>query len=363
MGVKKGFVNSKKYEAKVKLYYPADYADTKDIIYYVTYKTSGGKKELVPVGRKSNGWNEKRAFNQRAKLIDKDKFGSGVHNDSVTVGELAAEYFEWAEVHNRSWRKTQQKYNKHISYLDNVVVMSLKDLDVTKLQKKLKDKKVADSYNNDIVGILTAVVNFGVKKGIIEYSPFKDLKKMKVDNSRKRWLKKDEIEKLLEVVKDNEYFRRFVLIGIHTGARASSILSIKKSDIDFDNMRIEIRNQKGSSSYTNPISKEFCDAMIDIDDGYIVGGNSKIRYNTFYNTFSKVLNSLFNSCLDKSSKKRVKMHTLRHTYASHLALKNTPLDKIKKLMDHKDINITLRYAHLMPDAGEEFVKKLYKESE
>jgi len=362
MGVKKGFVNSKKYGAKVKLYYPADYVESKEVIYYVTYKIDG-KKQLKPVGKKSNGWSEKRAFQQRSKLVDKAKFGTGVNADLVTVGELAAEYFEWAEIHNRSWKKTEQKYNKHIAYLNDVVVMSLKDLDVTKLQKKLKDKKVADSYNNDVVGILTAVVNFGVKKGIIEYSPFKDLKKMKVDNTRTRFLSNEEIDKLLDAVKENEPLKRFVLLAINTGARAGSILNMKKSDIDFENMRIEIRDIKRGSSYSNPINQELYDELVDIDDGYIVGGDVKIGYHAFYNVFKKVLDTLFNVGLGARDKNRVRTHSLRHTYASHLAMKNTPLDKMQKLMNHADIKMTLRYAHLMPDAGEEFVKKLYKKSE
>ena len=348
-------MNSKKYAAKVKLYH----ADKKEIIYYVTFKIDG-KKFLKPVGKKSNGWTEKRAFDQRAKLIDKAKFGTGVHSEAVTVGELAAEYFEWAEIHNRSWKKTEQKYNKHLSYLDKRVVMSLKDNDVTKLQKALKDKKVADSYNNDIVGILTAVVNFGVKKGIVEYSPFKDLKKMKVDNTRTRFLSNEEIENLYKAVEDNKYFYNFVVLALGVGARAGSTLRMKKSDIDFENMNIYIEDIKRGSYYTNPINKKIYDTFVDFEEEGLTG---EVSYHTFYNAFKKVLDKTFNKNLKPKDKSRVRMHTLRHTYASHLALNNTPLDKMQKLMNHADIKMTLRYAHLMPDAGEEFVKKLYKESE
>jgi len=360
MGVKKGFVNSKKYGAKVKLYYPADHKSSKEIIYYVTYKKADGKKEVTPVGKKSNGWNEKRAFNQRAKLIDKDKFGTGVHNESVTVGDLAVEYFEWAEIHNRSWLKTFQKYNKHLSYLDDRVVVSLKDLDITRLQKKLKDKKMADSYNNDIVGILTAIVNFGVKKGFLDFSPFKDLRKMKIDNSRKRFLNQDEINRLYKAVENNKYLYNFVVLALGIGARAGSILKIKKSDIDFKNMNISIEDVKRGSHYTNPINQLIYDTFIDFEEESLVGG---VSYHTFYHVFKKVLDELFNKKLKPKDENRVRMHTLRHTYASHLALNNTPLDKMQKLLNHADINMTLRYAHLMPDAGEEFVKKLYSESE
>jgi integrase len=355
VGVKKPkWTNSKKYGAKVKLYH----GENKEITFYVSYKVAG-KKFLKPIGKKSNGWTEKRAFEQRAKLIDKAKYGTGVHSDMVQVGELAAEYFDWAELHNRSWKKTEQKYNKHLSYLDKRIVMSLKDIDVTKLQKKLKDKKLSDAYNNDIVGILTAIVNFGVKKGIIEYSPFKDLKKLKVDNTRTRFLSMEEIALLEKTVKDNKYFYNFVILALGVGARASSILRIQKRDIDFKNMNINIEDIKRGSFYTNPINKKIYDAFIDFDEDILCGGTS---YHTFYNAFKKVLDRLFNKGLSPKDKRRVRMHTLRHTYASHLALNNTPLDKMQKLMNHADIKMTLRYAHLMPDAGEEFVKKLYKES-
>ena len=53
---------------------------------------------------------------------------------------------------------------------------------------------------------------------------------------------------------------------------------------------------------------------------------------------------------------RVVIHTLRHTFASHLAIKGTPILTIKKLMNHSDINHTLRYAKLGSNSGKDMVK-------
>ncbi|WP_414017276.1 tyrosine-type recombinase/integrase [Aliarcobacter butzleri] len=52
-------------------------------------------------------------------------------------------------------------------------------------------------------------------------------------------------------------------------------------------------------------------------------------------------------------------HSLRHTFASHLAINGTPIFRIQKLINHKDIRMTLRYAKLSPDSGRESVKHLY----
>ena len=52
---------------------------------------------------------------------------------------------------------------------------------------------------------------------------------------------------------------------------------------------------------------------------------------------------------------RVYFHTFRHTFASLLAIKGTPIYTIMKLMDHADINQTIRYAKLSPDSGKDNV--------
>lgn len=74
---------------------------------------------------------------------------------------------------------------------------------------------------------------------------------------------------------------------------------------------------------------------------------------------SRILDRLFNSDLDKDDRKnRVVIHTLRHTYASHLAINGTPIFTIQKLMNHKEIRMTLRYSKLSLDSGREAVNNL-----
>lgn len=64
-----------------------------------------------------------------------------------------------------------------------------------------------------------------------------------------------------------------------------------------------------------------------------------------FKSTKKIFNKLFNQKLDKNDRKnRVVVHTLRHTFASHLAINGTPIFTIQKLMNHKDIKMTMRYA-------------------
>ncbi len=54
-----------------------------------------------------------------------------------------------------------------------------------------------------------------------------------------------------------------------------------------------------------------------------------------------------------SKQDKIVIHTLRHTFASQLAINNTPILTIKKLMNHTDIKTTMKYAKLSKSNGEE----------
>ena len=73
-----------------------------------------------------------------------------------------------------------------------------------------------------------------------------------------------------------------------------------------------------------------------------------------------IYNKLFNYNLQKDDyKNRVVTHTLRHTFASHLAINGVSLFEIQKLLNHKDINMTLRYMKLAEENKINAVERLY----
>ena len=124
-------------------------------------------------------------------------------------------------------------------------------------------------------------------------------------------------------------------------------------------MIVTIKNNKGGTTYKAFLTKRVLD-ILNLSDKSPNDTLFSSSERTIQRGLQKVLNELFNEGLDtKDSKNRVVIHTLRHTFASQLAIAGTPIFVIKKLLDHKNIEDTLRYAKLSPDNGRDFVEGLF----
>jgi integrase len=53
-----------------------------------------------------------------------------------------------------------------------------------------------------------------------------------------------------------------------------------------------------------------------------------------------------------------RIHDARHTFASRLVMKGVPLLEVSKLLGHSSLAMTMRYAHLAPDAYDAAIAKL-----
>ena len=66
---------------------------------------------------------------------------------------------------------------------------------------------------------------------------------------------------------------------------------------------------------------------------------------------------LWNAC-KKAGLREIGWHTARHTFASHLVMRGAPIKAVQELLGHSTIEMTMRYAHLNPDARRDAVRLL-----
>lgn len=367
-------------------------------MYVIRYR-DGKSQRLVTIGKYSEGIREAYCKTKRNEFLSMAKNGElppqiekRIKKQVTTLDDLAIVYFQDKDSENKANLKQLQRYNVYFGaiepslissrYQDNKISEAVADrvelgsMDITtitkdhvlKLRKHLAGLGKAPKTINGIVTLLKAIINHSIKeKGLKLINPVVGIKKLKEDDQRERFLSTDEVKQLLEAVSSDEVISLFVRLALTTGARLESVLQIQKKDIDLDHGNITLKDLKSGSTYTGFIDNTLKDQLqqtlphLSAND-YVVGGSSKPFFSrTIQNRLKPVLDRLFNAGLEiRDAKNRVVIHSLRHTFASHLAINGTPIFTIQKLMNHADITMTMRYAKLAPDSGRDSVQGLYK---
>jgi len=72
------------------------------------------------------------------------------------------------------------------------------------------------------------------------------------------------------------------------------------------------------------------------------------------------LNNRLSLLLNKAELPRVRIHDLRHSFASNLVIEGVPLNVVQELLGHRNIQMTMIYAHLAPNAKQAAVASLLR---
>lgn len=325
-----------------------------NVSFYVRYTTKDGKRVQKKVGTKYEGWSEKQAFNKKIEFEH-----NLTESKSMKFKEVADRFLEVKKSHlKKKSFSTICGVRKHLECLDDKNIASITQKDLNDIIIALKDT-MANNTLNRIIENAKSILQFAHNEYSITTQNFSNVKKLKIDDRRERFLSKKEILLLKKALKKLPEHLLFVNLALCTGARLMSVLDIKKKDIDLENKTIALRDFKNASTYQGYLNDEVKNLLLQKWDN--LGDNDKViqkSKNTIIEQLRGVLNDLFNKDVI-TTKQKIVIHSLRHTFASHLAIQGTPIQIIQKLLNHKDIQMTMRYAHLMPDSGKEWVERIW----
>ncbi|MBK9661079.1 MAG: tyrosine-type recombinase/integrase [Chitinophagaceae bacterium] len=134
-----------------------------------------------------------------------------------------------------------------------------------------------------------------------------------------------------------------------SGLRVSEIVNLKISDIDSKRMQILVQRAKGKKDrYVN-----LSPLVLDILRKYIQEYKPRPKVYLFESeqTFTayptRTVQQIFTNAKHKAGiRKEVGIHSLRHSFATHLLDKGTDIRYIKDLLGHFNLKTTERYLHV-----------------
>ncbi|MFH1124538.1 MAG: site-specific integrase, partial [Pseudomonadota bacterium] len=186
-------------------------------------------------------------------------------------------------------------------------------------------------------------------------NPVKGVKMPVVQNQRTRFLSHEEATTLLKELSamQTPALHDMALLSLHTGLRAGEIFNLRGYDLDFQNDLIRITDPKNKitrHAYMIGHLKEMMERRKpDTPEGLVFSDRNGKKIANISKRFREVVKTLGLNDGVTDRRQAVSFHTLRHTYASWLALQGESLITIRDMLGHRTTAMTERYSHLIPD--------------
>jgi site-specific recombinase XerD len=177
---------------------------------------------------------------------------------------------------------------------------------------------------------------------------FWDIPRPKKPQILPKLLNESELAKLFNALTNRKH-KAMLFLAYSSGLRVSEIVNLKIADIDSKRMQIFIERAKGKKDrYVN-----LSPVLLDILRNYIKEYSPRPRIYLFESeqTFtaypSRTVQQIFYNAKQKAGiRKEIGIHSLRHSFATHLLEKGTDIKYIKDLLGHFNIKTTERYLHV-----------------
>ncbi len=142
--------------------------------------------------------------------------------------------------------------------------------------------------------------------------------------------------------------QRIVLSLIYSaGLRGQEVINLKISDVDFERMTIHIRQTKYKKDRIVPLSQAMAIGLkkyLAAENPYLWLFNGKEASGKYS---VRGLSWVMRENLKKTSiTKDVNLHSLRHSYATHLLEEGLNIVTLKELLGHAEITTTMIYLHV-----------------
>ena len=372
-----------------------------DRYFSMRYRVAGKRIEEA-LGWTSEGWNAEKAHGVLARIKENVRTGLGprtlaelrkqaaaAHQEDTRAAHKAAieamtldrffldYYIPRAQREKRSWVTDRNRYAKLIGpQFGHMCLTEITPEDLQEFVNELADSGAAPATVKHYLAIIRRAFNVATetrREGAALFSgqnPAQGVRLPAVRNSRERFLSGDEADLLTSAAKTltSPDLHDAIVLSLYTGLRLGELRRLTWLEIDFTSAMVTVMDE----AQRKPGGKvPLNDVALDILRGRKAKATGpaglvfpplwgeNLRENLSHE-FRRLVNRVgLNEGLEQNDRqRRVVFHTLRHTFASWLALAGVDIYRIKTLMRHKTLAMTMRYAHLIPDATRDAVHKL-----
>jgi len=169
------------------------------------------------------------------------------------------------------------------------------------------------------------------------------------ENKKQRFLSDAELKRLEDslIQKRKEEPRSYCTVNaifmiLYTGCRVSEILNLKWENVHLSDSYIHLPDTKTGEG-ARPLNQKAIELLSSMTPKE---GNPYVFYGKVPGQPIVEIKTAWKTILKRADIKDFRIHDLRHSFASFALKKGVPLVHVSKLLGHRNIATTMRYAHL-----------------
>jgi integrase len=257
----------------------------------------------------------------------------------------------------KSAKKEEQLFRLHIGpVVAKYTFAEIMPLHIEKIGHGMKQRGKAPKTINYAYAVVRQTWNLANVDGITDRQhPTRQVKKPKLNNKRERFITEQEETFLLDALKDrSQTTHDMAIMSLDTGARWGELAALTWDNVNLDINTARLMDTKSGDNRTIHTTTRRVKDMLKRRHAegfskYVFPARNGSKQKQPNVVFSRTVEALGLNEGITDKRHKVCFHTMRHTFASRLAMAGIPLYTIKEAMGHHTIAMTERYAHLMPD--------------
>ncbi|MBU3663319.1 MAG: recombinase XerD [Bacteroidetes bacterium] len=233
-------------------------------------------------------------------------------------------------------------FEEYINYFHERNYEELGEEEITDYLRYLViERKVSNSYQNQAIN----AIKYYYEKVLGQAKKVYAIERPRAEKKLPEVLSTSEVEDLLNVTTNLKH-KTILMLCYSAGLRVSELIALKIKDIDSDRMQIRIAQSKGKKDRYTLLSTKM---LALLREYFLVYRPVKFLFegiNGGQYTARSVQQFMAVSVKAAGIKKRVSVHSLRHSFATHLLENGTDLRYIQTLLGHESSKTTEIYTHV-----------------
>ncbi len=316
-------------------------------VYSIRYTDAEGKYRREKAGTFSAA-RDLLVKRQNQALVG-EKLPETLRRRGVLFSEIAADCLLYSDQHKRSKRMDHSRMKKLLEWFRSTAA---DNLTAQEIENHFQTATWARATRNKYKALLSLTYKLAIKNKKVKANPARDVKHLRENNGRIRFLSIDEEKRLRQAIAERFPHRMAEFdLSLQTGMRHSEQYGAKWKDVDFEHRILTVWLDKSGNTSHVQLNDAAVKALLELKQmhgnaDYICGGYTSTDW--------------FEDCVKAAGITNYTWHVNRHTFASRLTMAGAGPRAVADLLRDTTLSMAMRYSHLSPEYKDEALKRMEK---